>query len=282
MACPLDLQVLWHMVFARQNHEEIVHALSIPSAQGMVIPYGGWRSHVNKWKDKSLYYGSDKSAWDWTVPGWVFELDLRFRHRMINTDDDWLPQAKKLYQNAFGNTLIQLSDGGRFRQMYPGIMKSGCVNTISTNSHGQVMLHILYSLRKGISVEPMLVAVGDDTLQAEQHAEDVSLYESFGVKIKTVTPTLEFLGREWREVGMIPMYTSKHLFSLLYKPDEHIPEILDAYAREYVNAPEYFDFWVALARELGCLSSIHSREYYKFWLDHPDARFDKTPIRVRW
>lgn len=280
MACPLDLQVLWHMVFARQNHREIEKALEIPSAQGMIIPYGEWRPHVRKWKENSLYYGSDKTAWDWTVPEWVLRLDLLFRHRLINTDDDWMLQATKLYNNAFGDTVIQLSNGRRFRQLHPGVMKSGCVNTISTNSHGQAMLHILYSIRKGISIYPMLVAVGDDTLQDEVHAEDVALYETFGVKIKSVTPTMEFLGREWTDKGMVPMYTSKHIFSLMYKDDSLVGEILDAYAREYVNAPEYFQFWREVAHELQLSSYVHSREYYKYWLDHPDAKYSKQLIRV--
>lgn len=275
MACPLDCQVLWHMVFAKQNHLEVIHALEIPSAQGITIPYGGWRLHYQQWNERKLLCGSDKSAWDWTVSGWMLDLDLRFRQRIIHTDDDWLVTARKLYKNAFGNTLIQLSDGRRFRQMHPGVMKSGCVNTISTNSHAQVFLHILYSLRKGISIEPMLVAVGDDTLQAEEHIQDLELYESFGVKIKTVSTTLEFVGREWSDEGMMPMYTSKHLFSIMYKSDDLIPEILDAYAREYVNIPEYFQFWYELARVLGYPSSVHSRAYYKYWLDNPDAKFGK-------
>lgn len=273
MACPLDLQVLWHMVFARQNHIIVEKALELPSAQGMIIPFGQWRYHYNKWVQQGLTYGSDKSAWDWTVSEWMLELDLAFRNRIIHTDNDWLKQATKLYNNAFGNTIIQLSDGRRFRQLYPGVMKSGCVNTISTNSHGQVMLHILYSLRKGIRVEPMLVAVGDDTLQDELHADDVDLYESFGVKIKSVSTTLEFLGREWTDIGMVPMYTSKHLFSLLYKSDQYIPEILDAYAREYVNSDEMFDFWAKLAHELGVGSKVYSRDYYKYWLNNPDAMY---------
>lgn len=275
MACPLDCQVLWHMVFAKQNHLEVVNSVELPSAQGITIPYGDWKLHYAKWCNNNIICGADKTAWDWTVAPWMIDLDLRFRQRIIHTDDDWTMTASKLYRNAFGNAVIQLSDGRRFRQLYPGIMKSGCVNTISTNSHAQVMLHILYSIRKGISVEPMLVAVGDDTLQSEQHIEDLELYESFGVKIKTVSTTLEFVGREWSNEGMMPMYTSKHLFSIMYKVDNIIPEILDAYAREYVNVPEFFQFWQELASILGHTSAVHSRAYYKFWLDHPDARFGK-------
>lgn len=271
MACPLDLQVLWQMVFAKQNDREIKEALFLPSAQGFILPYGGWRNHYNKWIQNNLLFGSDKTAWDWTVNEWMIDLDLRFRQRITDANDDWRLQAAKLYKNAFYDTTVMLSNAQKYKQLNPGIMKSGCVNTISTNSHCQVMLHVLYSLRKGISVEPMLVAVGDDTLQDEAHAVDIELYESFGCKIKSVSETLEFLGREWNENGPRPMYTSKHVFALCTKDIDLTPEILDAYMREYVNAQE-FEFWRLLAIELGFSSYVHSREYYKYWMDNPDAR----------
>jgi hypothetical protein len=261
------------MLFAKQNDKEVQKALEIPSAQGFILAYGGWKLHFDQWKRKNLIFGSDKTAWDWTVQEWMISLDLNFRQRMITANDDWFKQATKVYKNAFYDAQWILSDGRVYKQLYPGIMKSGCVNTISTNSHCQVMLHLLYSIRKGISPEPMLVAVGDDTLQAEQHASDISLYEDFGVKIKSVSETLEFLGREWDSDGPRPMYTSKHIFSLCYKTDLVLSEIFDGYLREYVNTKEEYDFLLDLAKELGYGGSVHSRHYYKFWYDNPLARY---------
>lgn len=272
--CPLDVQVLWHLVFAKQNEMEIVHVLEIPSVQGFVLPYGGWKLHFNQWQDQKLFYGSDKTAWDWTVKEWMIELDLEFRQRLITTDDDWREQATKLYNNAFYDTRLILSNGDIYQQDYPGVMKSGCVNTISTNGHCQVMLHILYSIRKGISIMPLPKVVGDDTLQDEEHAVDVELYESFGVKIKSVSDTLEFLGRQWDSSGPRPMYLSKHLFAICYKKEQYVGEILDAYLREYVNTEE-FEFWCKLVKELGFGGFVHSKSYYKFWMDNPMAKLVK-------
>lgn len=272
--CPLDIQVMWHLLFAKANEKEVQESLTIPSAQGIVIPYGGWRFHYNKWKSQELTFGSDKTAWDWTVSEWMIRLDLELRRRLIITDYDWYTQATKIYKNAFYNAKLILSDGRVYEQMYPGIVKSGCVNTISINSRCQVFLHLLYSFRKGISIEPMLVAVGDDTLQDEAHAEDVDLYQEFGVIIKSVSGNTEFLGREWNDDGPRPMYVSKHFFGLCYKHMDFIPEIIDALLREYVNDYEMFSFILALNRQLGFSGNVHSREYYKYWLDNPGARYE--------
>jgi hypothetical protein len=274
--CPLDVQVLWHMVFQKQNAEENNKPLEIPSCQGCLIPFGNWKNHFNQWKSKNLIFGSDKSAWDWTIPEWIIDLELRFRKRMINTDEDWMVQATKLYKNAFYDKKIVLSDGRVFKQTHPGVVPSGCVNTISLNSHAQVMLHIFYSIKKQIPIEPMVVAVGDDTLQDWQHAEDVDLYSSFGVIIKSVSEKLEFLGKQWSDEGPVPMYTSKHLFKILTSKDEYIPQILDAYLREYVNAQEEFDFWRDVALKMGLGSEVQSRPFYKFWLDNPLAAYGKN------
>lgn len=272
-ACPLDLQVLWQMLFAKQNSKEIEEAQHIPSIQGMKIPFGHWKYYYNLWLSNGTTSGADMTAWDWTCRGWMLDLDLRLRKRLITTDNDWHMQADKLYKDAFVNCRLLLSDGRIYQQQLPGVMKSGCVNTISTNSHAQVMLHILYSLRKGISFEPMVFAVGDDTLKHPKHLEDLALYESFGVKIKTVSETLEFLGREWVDYGMKPMYTSKHLFKLMTQTEDFLPETLDAYLREYVNTPEEYDLLEKLVSKLSFVGKVHSREYYKFWLDNPLAEY---------
>ncbi|APG75784.1 hypothetical protein 2 [Hubei sobemo-like virus 42] len=271
--CPLDVQVLWHMLFAKSNELEANESMSIPSVQGMVLPFGGWKEHYNRWMKNKLFFGSDKTAWDWTASEWMIELDLELRRRLIHTDDDWITQAAKVYENAFYDAHLILGDGRIYRQMYPGIIKSGCVNTISINSRCQVMLHLLYSFRKGISPYPMVVAVGDDTLQAEEHAVDKQMYERFGVVIKSVSETLEFLGREWNDDGPRPMYVSKHIFSLCYKNIELTPQILDALMREYVNEDSMFNFLTILTRELGFSSNVHSRDYYKYWMDNPDAQY---------
>lgn len=272
MAAPLDLQVYWQMVFAFQNEVEINQAPNIPSQHGMVIPYGQWKYYYSQWKSQGLTFGSDKTAWDWTCPYWAIRLDLELRKRLSDNGNDWREAADKLYANAFVKCKIMLSNGTIYQQEVPGVMKSGCVNTISINGRCQAMLHVLYSLRKNIPIEPMLKSVGDDTLQAEQHAEDIELYSTFGVKIKTVTEGYEFVGREWNDEGPKPMYTGKHLFNLLHCKDENLQSTLDSYLREYVNTTHEYNLFWYVAQELGESVYLKSRRYYKLWLDNPIAK----------
>nr|QQO81443.1 RNA-dependent RNA polymerase [Soybean thrips sobemo-like virus 10] len=273
--CPLHVQVLWQMLFARQNDSEIRAAMTLPSVQGMRIPYGGWKYYYNKWIRNGTIMGADKKAWDWTVQEWMIRLDLDLRIRLTNGNEKWIKQANKLYRNAFYDCKILLTNGMILQQVKPGVMKSGCVNTISTNSHCQVMLHLLYCYKKNINYIPMVVAVGDDTLNHPKHLEDIPLMESFGVIIKSVSDTLEFLGREWDEKGPRAMYTSKHLFRLATQEDDLVAETLDAYLREYVNCDKEYNFLIQLAMELSLISKVQSRSSYKFWLDNPLAEWHK-------
>lgn len=269
MAPPLNLQIVWQMIFAQQNAKEVEMAYELPCQQGMVIPYGGWKKFYDFWKTRDLTWGSDKSAWDWTCPWWALKLDLELRGALITADNNWQIVASALYKNAFIDCKLMLSNGAVYQQQFPGVMKSGCVNTISTNSHCQVFLHILYSIRKGISVEPLLVCVGDDTLQSRVHAEDVQVYESFGVIIKTVTEGMEFLGRQWSDTGPRPMYTGKHVSNLLVTKDENLPQVFQSYLMEYCVSDDEYIFFSEIAYILGCKSNIKTRRFYQTWLNNP-------------
>lgn len=273
MCPPLHVQVLWQMLFAKQNAKEITESFSIPSQQGMILCGGQWKHYKRQWELKRTTYGSDKSAWDWTVKGWMFKLDLEFRIRMLRGHgiEKWTTLALKLYEDAFKNTNLVLSSGIIYKQQEWGVMKSGCVNTISTNSHCQVMLHILYSLDHDISHHPMVKACGDDTLQAEIHTLDLNGYEKYGCKIKTVSDTLEFMGHEFRTHGPVPMYLGKHVYNILHCNDDILPEMLDAYLRLYANDDYMYNMWLLLAHLLGLSQHIRSRSYYLYWYHNPMA-----------
>nr|QHA33892.1 RdRp [Atrato Sobemo-like virus 1] len=268
MAAPLCVQVAWHMLFDFQNDKEIDQAYYIPSQQGMNLVGGGWKQYRQQWLHNGLSVGLDKSAWDWTAPSWALNMDLEFRYRMGRGDrkDDWMRIARMLYRGMFDSPLLVLSDGTRFRQVVPGIMKSGCVNTISTNSHMQFFIHVVVCMMAGLPVEPWPVCCGDDTLQHKKHTEDLSHYARLGVIVKTVTEGLEFMGHDFTEVGPQPMYMAKHLKKMLYTSDEILPDYFDSMARMYVHT-RYYDIWEYLAQLNGTPLAM-SREAYLTWYDY--------------
>lgn len=273
MCPPLHVQVLWQMLFKRQNDKEIEKAYYIPSQQGLVLPYGNWRRFYSQWVQQGTVWGTDAVAWDWTLPGWVLQLDLEFRERQARglRVNDWKAQAAKLYRNAFRDCKLLLSTGQVFQQLRWGIMKSGCVNTISTNSHGGVIYHILYCMVTGMPVEPMPKCVGDDKLVAEVHTLNLGVYERYGNLIKSVSDTLEFVGHEFHENGPRPMYIGKHVYNFLYVKDELMLQTLDAYLRLNALNDEGWDFWMRVAHGVGLAGEVLSRRYYQAWYNDPDG-----------
>lgn len=271
VAAPLAVQVAWQMMFHYMNDKEIDHAYYIPSQQGLKMVGGGWATFKRTWDERNLTGSLDKSAWDWTAPKWALDLDLELRMRLARGSRirDWYKISKDLYENMFGNPIWMLTSGDLYRQEYPGIMKSGCVNTISTNSHCQVMLHLLVCDDANVIKYPLPVCCGDDTLNHPMHLTLGSNYARYGVQIKAVSETMEFMGHVFTDNGPKPSYIMKHLFKLPYMTDEIMPEYLDSMARMYVHVPELFTFWEALARANGTPLPL-SHKSYQYWYDHED------------
>lgn len=267
MAAPLPVQMLWHMLFSDQNDLEIEKAYDIPSQQGFVPVRGGWKVFLRQWQERGYDTGLDKKAWDWNVPGWLMDMDLEFRYRLCRgkQKQKWLGIARRLYDDMFVHPKIVISDGRVFQQKYPGIMKSGCVNTISTNSHMQVMVHIGACYLQGVSPYPLPVCCGDDTLQRLDQAVDVETYARFGAVVKSASDGLEFVGHEFTVNGPWPLYFSKHVAKFKTVSDECLADYLDSMARMYCHTP-MFEFWSEMAVRLGV--SILSQEYYLYWYDY--------------
>uniref|UniRef100_A0AB38ZKB8 RNA-directed RNA polymerase C-terminal domain-containing protein n=1 Tax=Suncus murinus ribovirus 5 TaxID=3139579 RepID=A0AB38ZKB8_9VIRU len=270
MACPLNYQIVWHMLFDYQNDLEIAQSYNIPSQQGIVLPLGGWKNYLRQWKAKGFDTGLDKSAWDWTAPYWALNLDLEFRKRMGRGRrmDDWNKLAGVMYKRMFHRAFLLLSDGRVFRQIHPGIMKSGCVNTISTNSHMQVMIHILACEDQNVDYEPLPACCGDDTLQKLSQAVDLSCYARYGAIVKSASADIEFVGHEFTRAGPIPLYHGKHVSKFMTVPDDILPEYLDSMCRLYCKNGVVFYFWMRMAEKLGLLNKLKSREYYQDWYDY--------------
>lgn len=267
MAAPLHVQVLWHMLFDYMNDAEIANSYFIPSQQGVVLVGGGWKAYSEQWRSAGLEWGLDKSAWDWTAPAWMLDLDLEFRRRMGRGRfmAEWFGLASRLYSQMFQEARIVFSDGQVWKQVVPGIMKSGCVNTISTNSHCQVMMHLLYCFEKQLPIDPVCRACGDDTLQHPMHCDDLSVYNKYGVIVKSASEQLEFVGHEFTKGGPQPLYMGKHMKKVRYVPEEHLGQYFDSMARMYVHT-RYFDVWESLAYLCGVPLPM-SREAYLYWYD---------------
>lgn len=268
IASSLPVQVVWNMCFRYLQTMEIENAYRIPSQQGVALNGGVWKYYRNSWVSRGFNVGLDKSAWDWTFPAWILDLDLILCYRLGRGSkmDEWYRVVEWLHNDAFKSSRLLFSDGRIFQQTVPGFMKSGLYCTISKNSRGTVMAHIFNSLYTGLPVEPLPVAVGDDSLQREEQATDLSGYEKMGVVVKSVTKGLEFVGHNFTERGPVPVYVPRHLCAFMTTEDQNLEQYLDQMARMYCHDDHMFNAWTSMAKRLGI--NVHSQRYYLAWYDY--------------
>lgn len=269
MSFPLNVQVFWHLLFDYQNDLEITHATSIPSQQGIWLHGGAWRGHLARWKQMGYDVGLDKSAWDWTYPSWLLEWDLQFRFRMGRGGrmDEWMHHANRQWRFAFAEGAQFITTSGvLLRQDVPGIMKSGSVVTISSNSHAQAMLHVLVCLDEGQNPDPYPACCGDDTLQRLDQAS-IRGYAKYGVVVKSASEGLEFMGHEFLQTGPAPLYMTKHLNRFVHIDGKYVGQYLESMARLYIKTP-YYLLWEMLSIKFGAL--FPSKWALERWYDYSD------------
>lgn len=269
---PLYEQVLWAMVFGSGNDRENELVGMSPSLQGFKLCNGGWKQVYELFQQNQFDASLDKSAWDWTAHQVWLDLDLELRKRLLISEgpqrQQWEAIASSLFKGAFYHPRLLLSNGMVFEQEIPGIMKSGCVNTISSNSHMQIFCHIYAALMDGKSIHPLPVAVGDDTLGSMSNTPSQVAYLKTGAIVKQVVQGIDFVGHVWCSTGPRPAYIAKHLFRYCEIEAAHLASFLESMVHLYCHHDEMTDLW----RQLCVVHSVEvpSREYIRFWYDYDE------------
>lgn len=229
-----------------------------PSMVGWVPLFGSWRAIRTMFPKKALCL--DKSAWDWTVQGWMTTaLKIIVKELMIDSPA-WLRRLVDVrFSLLFDKPTFQFPDGSRVTQPYPGIMKSGCYLTILLNTVSQVLLHFLAAERSGVGRSAVPKALGDDTLQDGNQISDLPKYvqaiESFGVKVKgfKLRSDVEFAGFQMVDDRCAPAYYKKHLYKMEYS--DHLPEYLYIMQLLYARDPPMYSIFREAAK-VRCPQSV--------------------------
>nr|QVG74741.1 hypothetical protein 2 [Virus sp.] len=258
-------QIIDHMVFGDLNAILIANWHKIPSKPGWSFLHGGWKMMP---PSDGSWVAIDKSSWDWTVQLWLLELVLEARLRLCKTvgalKNKWFEYAYYRFQQLYLECVFITSGGHLLRQLRPGALKSGCVNTIADNSLMQYLLHLRVVFSLGWS-PGVIMSMGDDTLQ--QEPEDLQLYlqelQSYCI-VKQHERLVEFAGFRFDGMRVEPAYRAKHSFNLLHVDDAVLPDVAVAYSLMYHRSK--YRLWMrSLFESMGL--ELPSLEYF-------DAIFD--------
>lgn len=222
-------QIIDHMLFDDMNETMYAQWDMVPSKVGWSPYVGGWKCMPRK-----KWLAIDKTSWDWTVHLWLIDLVFKVRQRLCrNMNSTWKRLAEMRYRMLYIDALFVTSAGVVLRQKYPGVMKSGCVNTIADNSIMQFLLHIRVCLEIGEAIG-VVMAMGDDTLQ--EKPKDLKKYlETLGQYciVKKADEGNEFAGMLFAGMRVEPLYAGKHAFSILHAKKEVLPDVAAAYSLLY-------------------------------------------------
>lgn len=281
IASSLPVQVAWAMTVGHLEESLLTNQPNIPPAYNTCFFGGGWRRFAERCRKTQINWATDKSAWDWNSPGWVYRIIQQLRVRLTaNATEEWKACLGRLYDDAYFESKVMLATGHIYKQVGGGLMKSGLLVTLSDNSLGQVVEDALAQLSVGQLPTPMF-ATGDDVLQRKPH--DTTAYlerlQRFGCKVKQSSDSLEFMGFDFTDQPM-PLYPAKHIWNLLRQTEDKLESVLDAYCRMYAKQPEFQKFYQRVADYLGV--RVRSPQYYEFFMDNPDALISHTAGKPRY
>lgn len=221
-------QIIDHMLFDPMNKRMVDEFLSIVPQIGWAPLYLGWANMP------ATGIAMDKSGWDWSVRPWLCEEVLELRCALCeNLTTEWKELAQWRYKCLFDQPIFVTSSGHFLRQKEPGVMKSGCVNTISDNSIMQDILNKVVEVETGLS-SAWMKTMGDDTLQSDPG--DVDTYLQSLKKyciVKEVKNRVEFAGFDFQFDRIEPLYFNKHCWNLLHANPVHGNELASSYSLLY-------------------------------------------------
>jgi len=212
---PVHLVLAEMLIFGTQNNEEIAHWASTPSKPGFGLSEDHqvatiWNEVESRPEELAE---ADVSGFDFSLCEEFFLCDANRRVRLAGAPlDSVFANAVYNAHHVMCRAVYTLSDGRMFKQLTPGVMKSGRYVTSSTNSFIRVML------ARAIG-SSWCIAMGDDSLEAVI-ADAISKYKRLGLHIKfyrTVPRLLsfDFCSHRFEEGVAWPSKPGKMLYNLL-------------------------------------------------------------------
>lgn len=155
------------VLFSTHNKWEIQNHQLLSNKPGMGLHDDGLKELYSWFTELEKNYplcSSDISAWDWSVPGWLMDLDTRYRKHHSGGAHALLIER---YMYGIQMKVFTTPHGLLIKQTTPGIVASGTYNTSSSNSHMRAMLAHIARLRLGFEHGngPYGAEMGDDAVE---------------------------------------------------------------------------------------------------------------------
>lgn len=244
-------EIIERLLCSAQNEAEISSWQSIPSKPGMGVSLADQALAIRDSIPSDNAAEADVSGWDWSIPYWCFELEVRARIALARASPNSL-FAKLLQRRIWCLTrsVFATSDGVLYEQLTPGVMKSGSYLTSSSNSRMRVALAMLVGAGWAI-------AMGDDSV--EEFVPDAKeKYQQMGFKVKMYVKCTrsDFNFCSHHFVNGVAKYAN--IGKASYKLYSHAPspELVMDYLQNirYVDQPVFehlFNVLVRVWKELG-------------------------------
>lgn len=185
-SCSLVDELVDRILYTLQNKAEIKSWWKTPSMPGVGFSDDASADHffyrvLEPQKNKKLHL-LDFQAWDWGFKQDMLNTDADIRSLCCGGLDRGMFRKRAL---TIGFSVFVLDDGSFYEQCIPGIMKSGWLDTSSTNSRGRDNVTILHAAQtaelRGEDPEPVLeeffvVAMGDDSVE-EEHVDGFQCFK---------------------------------------------------------------------------------------------------------
>lgn len=257
--CSLHMVLAEKLLCGKQNEMEIAHWASIPSKPGIGLAEDA-HIEIMHARVKELVGTSesgmaegDASGWDFSVSWNLFKAEADARCYLAGVTSGPLYNGIQNCIWVLARSVFALSDGRMYKQLYPGIMKSGSYLTSSSNSR----MRVIAALSIGAS---WCEAMGDDSL--EEYVENaIEKYARLGIRMKYYTrcgATFDFCSHEFANGVAYPSNPGKMMYNLLNQNGD-FKEKFNHFQQWYFemrHSPDV-DSWVELLERSGWAAQIN-------------------------
>lgn len=230
-------EIIYGLVFRRQNQLEIDLHNEIPSKAGMGLSTDSqvedvWK-YIEPWITDAK--STDVSGWDWNLKQWNFELCLESHFATGNYGECYKRLARNLI-SCLCASVYATTDGEMYTVNILGIMNSGLPITASWNS--KIRAQVAW-----LAGSTNVATMGDDCVEDGEANALESNYKRMGLRVKGVSSndgaSFSFCSHTFRDGKAVPENPYKAFVNLLHHKDAvNFPMYVNQFAVENRALPE--------------------------------------------